>query len=193
MDQPVRRTRRTRLLFLGVFALAALSVGSATTSLALFTDQEAVDATFTSGTITLDAAKVDALSFATGTMVPGDAKTGAVVVENDGDHQLRYDLTATATDASSPNGPELSTALTVEVRGVDVDLAGCGSFDGAVVQASEVLGASNALGAGNRVLDATANETLCIRVALPLATDNTFQGAESVVTFTFDAEQTANN
>jgi hypothetical protein len=61
------------------------------------------------------------------------------------------------------------------------------------VQASEVLGASNALGAGNRVLAGGANETLCIRVAEPLATGNTFQGASSVVTATFDAEQTAND
>jgi hypothetical protein len=34
---------------------------------------------------------------------------------------------------------------------------------------------------------------LCFRVSLPLATDNTAQGISSAVTFTFDAEQTANN
>jgi hypothetical protein len=37
------------------------------------------------------------------------------------------------------------------------------------------------------------SETLCFRVNLPLATGNGFQSATTTATFTFDAEQTANN
>ena len=47
--------------------------------------------------------------------------------------------------------------------------------------------------AGDRALAAAANEQLCFVASLPLSTDNTFQGATTTVSFTFDAEQTKNN
>jgi hypothetical protein len=47
--------------------------------------------------------------------------------------------------------------------------------------------------AGDRVLAGGASELLCFQVSLPLSTNNTFQGATSLATFTFDAEQTLNN
>ena len=46
--------------------------------------------------------------------------------------------------------------------------------------------------AGDRVLTASANETLCFRVELPLASTGP-EGTSSTATFTFDAEQTVNN
>jgi hypothetical protein len=42
-------------------------------------------------------------------------------------------------------------------------------------------------------LAAGASEVLCFRVSLPLSTGDTFQGANSDATFSFAAEQTANN
>ena len=53
---------------------------------------------------------------------------------------------------------------------------------------------SNAQGAqaGDRVPAAVTNETLCFKVTLPLSTGNAFQDLSTTVTFTFDAEQTAN-
>jgi len=46
---------------------------------------------------------------------------------------------------------------------------------------------------GDRTLAAASSEVLCFQVGLPIATGNALQGAASDVTFTFDAEQTANN
>lgn len=46
---------------------------------------------------------------------------------------------------------------------------------------------------GDRSLAAGASEVLCFRVSLPITTPNTLQGATSDATFTFSAEQTANN
>ena len=184
-------SRRGALGFLMVGALAA-SITTAGASLALFTDTETVDGVFTTGTIILDAGKIDGLTLTTGALMPGDVITDDVVVENDGTAELRYDVTAATVDTSSPNGAPLADALLVAVKGLDVDAVGCGSFDGAPISAEAGLGATTTI-TTDRVLAAGANETLCFRVSLPLATGNTFQGATATSTFTFAAEQTANN
>jgi predicted ribosomally synthesized peptide with SipW-like signal peptide len=190
-EAPAKRRRQRAILALATVAMAALSVSSMVMTLAYFTDTETDDSTFDTGTIVLDAAKIDSLDLTTTNMLPGDAITGAVDVENDGTGELRYDVTTTAVDTSSPNGGPLSGALTIEVREVDVDTVGCGSFDGTSILAVETLDATNDL-ALDRVLASSASETLCIRVALPSGTDDTYQDASSVTTFTFAAEQTAN-
>jgi spore coat-associated protein N len=199
----VNRSRKRILLALcAVLTVASIGVGAV--SLAVFTDTETVDATFTSGTIILDATKIDALNLALGAdWVPGDSVTGSVDVENDGNNTLRYSLNTTSTDASSPNGNPFYDALVVEVKTIDATdpLTKCDDFDGADLQTSEVLGASNVMfgsvsptvGTGDRTVLAGATDVLCIRVSLPIATAETYQGASSVTTFTFNAEQTANN
>jgi hypothetical protein len=75
----------------------------------------------------------------------------------------------------------------------------CATFDGTVVLAATALDGA-ALGnpsqgaqTGDRTLAGGASEVLCFRVSLPLSAGNTLQGATSDATFTFDAEQTANN
>ena len=195
--------RKRFLLLLGAtVAVASISVGAA--SLAVFTDTETVDATFTTGSIILDAVKIDALTLTNTDLMPGEVITGSVDVENDGNSELRYSLDTVSTDGSSPNGAALYTALTVDVKTVDVTtpLIKCDNFDGTLLNsAAEILGASNVLfgsvsptvGTGDRIVAAGATDVLCIRVSLPLATDGTFQGANSVTTFTFNAEQTENN
>jgi len=199
----VNSKRKRILLTLGA-ALAVASIGIGAVSMAVFTDTETVDATFTSGTIILDATKIDALNLSLGAnWVPGDSVTGSVDVENDGTNELRYSLDTSSTDGSSPAGAAFYTALTVEVRTVDATtpLIKCDDFDGTVLQAVEFLGASNVMfgsvsptvGTGDRIVAAGATDVLCIQVSLPSVTDETFQGATSVATFTFNAEQTANN
>ena len=84
--------RRRRQLF-ALAALAAIGLGTGQMSLALFTDQETVPGTFSTGSIVLDDVKIDALTLTTGTMMPGDTVTDDVVVENDGTAQLRYAMT----------------------------------------------------------------------------------------------------
>lgn len=195
---PPRSRRRRLLLLLGV--LGAISLGTGQLSLALFTDQETVAGTFSTGSIILDDVKIDALTLTTALMMPGDIVTDDVVVENDGTAQLRYAMTTASTNA---DGKALRTVLTLEVKAIDATTPGtpCDNFDGAVVMPVTVLGAFTAkIGdpapgdqGADRVLNAAANETLCFRVALPGGTGNAFQSATTTTTFTFDAEQTASN
>ena len=197
-----------RLLGAGVIGLAALSISSGAMSLALFTDQESVDGTFSSGTIVLDAAKIDALTFSSGVMVPGDSKKSPVIVENDGSSELRYSITTASTDTSSPNGGALYEVLTLAIRqpdtgtgafGTDGDY--CDDETGTSVETATALGAGSTV-VGNttagvqsdeRAVAGGSSEVLCFEVELPSATGNTYQGASTTTTFTFDAEKTAHN
>jgi hypothetical protein len=200
--EAVRRRRRRQRRFVGLLLLLLLlipSVGTSYLTLALFTDQESVDAIFTTGTIDLDAVKIDALVLTTTGLMPGDSITDDVVVENDGTAELRYAMSS----ASTVDGQNLAGSLVVTIKTVDVTSAGgpCDDFDGASTLYTGVLGASSAqFGSpaqgsdpGDRTLAAGANETLCFRVALPSTTGNGLQGATTTTTFTFDAEQTASN
>jgi predicted ribosomally synthesized peptide with SipW-like signal peptide len=194
-----RRKRRRRLALI-LPALAMVGIGAGQLSLALFTDTETVDATFGTGSVDLDATKIDALVLTSSAMMPGDSTTDDVVVENDGTAQLRYAVTTSSTNA---DGLGLRGVLTLTVREIDATAPStpCDDFDGAVALSATVLGASTAgfgdptpgADGGDRELNASANETLCFRVTLPSGTDESYQGAATTTTFTFDAEQTANN
>jgi predicted ribosomally synthesized peptide with SipW-like signal peptide len=202
MDHETRpdRRRRRRILALVIGALGVVSLGAGQLSLAVFTDQETVAGTFSSGSVILDDVKIDALTLSTAGMVPGDTVTDDVVVENDGSVQLRYALSTSSTNADTKG---LRDVLTLTVKTIDVTTPGtpCDNFDGTSVLSATVLGAtgsgfgSPAVGsqAGDRTLAAAANETLCFRVTLPSGTGNAYQAATTTTTFTFDAEQTANN
>jgi spore coat-associated protein N len=195
-----RRENRRLLLLIVLLALAAMGGAAGATTLALFTDQETVTATLGSGSVILDDVRIDQLTLTSTAMMPGDQVTDDVVVENDGTAQLRY---AMSTSSTNPDGIALRDALTLTVKSIDVTTPGtpCDNFDGASTLYSGVLGASTA-GFGNpaagshtgdRTLNAGANETLCFRVELPSSAGNTYQSATTTTTFTFDAEQTANN
>jgi predicted ribosomally synthesized peptide with SipW-like signal peptide len=205
MDQTpdLRRRRRRRRRLAAMFLFSILLVPSLAVSvmtIALFTDQESTTSAFTTGTIVLDDVKVDALVLTTIAMMPGDTVTDDVVIENDGTAQLRYAMTSSSTNA---DGLGLRDDLTLTIKTVDVTTPGtpCDNFDGASTLYSGVLGATTAAfgdptpgnDAGDRVLDAGANETLCFRVTLPSSTGNGSQGATTTTTFTFDAEQTSSN
>lgn len=200
-DPRARRRRRRRFLALLLFLLLLIpSIGTSVLTFALFTDQETVAADFTTGTIILDAVKIDALVLTTTALMPGDTITDDVVVENDGTAQLRWAMTTASTNADSK---ALRDALTLTVKTIDATtpLVPCDNFDGTTVLAATVLGASTAaIGdpspgdqGADRVLNAGANETLCFRVTLPSGTGNAYQGATTTTTFTFDAEQTSSN
>ena len=133
--------------------------------------------------------------------MPGSSITDDVVVENTGTAQLRYSVYQASTDDSSPNGPALYGALALVVRTIDATTPGtpCNDFDGTQLFSSTLSVSGNVVGnptsgadSGDRTLNAAANETLCFQVSLPFGTGNTYQGATSTTTFTFDAEQTAN-
>ncbi len=195
-----RRRRRRVLALLLLLLLLIPSVGTSLLTFALFTDQETVAADITTGTIILDAVKIDALILTTSGLMPGDTVTDDIVVENDGTAQLRYAMSSSSTNADAK---ALRDVLTLTVKTIDVTTPGtpCDNFDGSSTIYSGVIGASTAFigspspGAqsGDRTLNAGANETLCFRVTLPSGTGNTYQGATTTTTFTFDAEQTASN
>jgi predicted ribosomally synthesized peptide with SipW-like signal peptide len=197
-------SRKLRLVTLS--ALFMLSINSGLmASLALFTDQETDDSTFSSGSIILDDVKIDSMNLTTSNMMPGDSVRGPVTVENDGTAQLRYAVSQTSTNADSKS---LYTYLLLVIRtedtgagafGTDGDY--CDDANGTVVRASSAMGASgNLVGnpaqgshSGDRTLAAAANEVLCFYVTLDSAAPNSVQAATTTTTFTFDAEQTANN
>jgi hypothetical protein len=144
---------------------------------------------FTAGTI--DITTNPAVAFAAiNPMMPGDVNTQKLVVTNSGTGDLRYSISVAATNA-------LGSALQLAIR-VD-DGSNCATFTGTSVLATTTLNGATVgnpaqgANAGDRNLAAGANEALCFRVSLPLSTGNGLQGATSVATFTFDAEQTANN
>lgn len=199
VSRPAPRRRRRALLLLAMLTLSVTSLGAGAFSLALFTDQETVDGTFSTGTIILDDVKIDALVLTTSNMMPGDSVTDDVVVENDGSSQLRYAVSAASTNADTK---DLRSVLTLTVKTIDVttpaspcnDFDGTQLFTGALGATTTIMGDATAgADAGDRDLNAAANETLCFRVSLPIGTGNAYQGATTTTTFTFDAEQTANN
>jgi spore coat-associated protein N len=182
-----RKRRRGMVALLG--AISILTVGAGTISLAQFTDSATSTWAFSTGTI--DVSVSPAVLTAVTNMMPGDTATQALTVANAGTGDLRY---AMSTVATNPLGSQLQLTVKTEDGG-----GGCAAFTGTSVLAITTLNGaaigSSAQGAnaGDRNLAAGASEVLCFRVSLPLSTGNTFQGVSSAVTFTFDAEQTANN
>lgn len=179
--------RHRRVALAAVLSLSVVSLGAGVVSLAIFTDSAASTGTFTSGTI--DITSSPTVAFTVGAMMPGDANTQALTIANAGTGALRYSLTTVATNT-------LGAALTLTVKTLGTS---CAAFDGTSVLAATALNGA-AIGnpaqgadAGDRSLAASTSEVLCFRVGLPLATGNAMQGISSSVTFTFDAEQTANN
>ena len=195
---------------LTVVAVLVALVGVAANSgtLAVFTDAApSNNNTFTTGTLDLklsDNNETDLDSVSTSVtftaMAPGDTVTDRIVPKNTGSLALRYAISASATNADSKG---LKDQLVLTIKTIDVTTPGipCDNFDGTQLYTGDTdstagkLVGDNTQGAqaGDRTLAAAASETLCFRVNLPLSTGNTFQNATTTVTFTFDAEQTANN
>jgi spore coat-associated protein N len=178
---------RRRPILAALLGLTVVGLGAGAFSLAIFTDTAASTGSFASGTI--DITSSPAVAYNVSAMMPGDASTATMTIANAGTAQLRYAMSTTATTALGA-----ALQLTVKTQGTS-----CAAFDGTTVLAATSLSGaaigSNTQGAqaGDRTLAAAANEVLCFRVSLPLTSGNTLQGLTSAVTFTFDAEQTANN
>jgi hypothetical protein len=176
-----------RRILAAILGLSVLSAGAGAMSLAIFTDTAASTGTFAAGTV--DITSSPTVAFTVTDMMPGDTTTQAMTIANAGTATFRYSMSTTATNT-------LGTALTLTVRTLGTS---CATFDGTVVVATTALNgaaigsATQGAQAGDRTLAGLANEVLCFRVELPLATGDALQGITSAVTFTFAAEQTANN
>jgi hypothetical protein len=183
-----------------VLLVLVLAMGWTRDTLAVFTDSDANGSnTFTASTISLTLNPTSAL-ITYSNMQPGDSVTNSIVVTNNGGSQLRYAISSSATNTDTKG---LKDQLVLTIKTIDVTTPGtpCNDFDGTQLYTGDLdstagkLVGDNTQGAqaGDRTLNASANETLCFRASLPLATGNTYQGATTTATFTWDSEQTANN
>jgi hypothetical protein len=182
--------RRRRLLALAWIGVAVLAVGGVATSLAYFSRQAPVDGPFSAGTISLGAAPANTLITITG-MVPGNQAPGPLTLTNAGSGDLRYAMTAAATD---DDGKHLRDVLQLDIE----RRTGCGGAVLEVLYSGPIANAAfgdpkPGANAGDRLLASGGSEVLCFRATLPVGTDSLLQGASTSVTLTFQAEQVAGN
>lgn len=188
----------------GVLAIGLLSAGATVATQALFTSTASVGAnTFTAGTVNIATTPASTLVTLTA-MAPGDEVYGEIHVDNGGSLELRYALTSTVGSGENT----MAAQLDLTIRGPAAASGGCtaagfGTFGTGVMYGPADVGSEaglNVIGdptsgadAGDRVLADVDDEYLCFKVALPLSTGNSVQGATATATFDFISEQTANN
>jgi spore coat-associated protein N len=197
MDTPRTRSfwAQKRVLALFFSAMAALSLIAASFSLGLWTDQATVGGnTFTAGTIDISTSPTSAV-IGLNPMMPGDTVNGTLTINNAGSAQLRYAMSSSSTNTDAK---ALRDGITLTVKLRDVAADACTDFDGTSLYTGTLAAAafgSSATGAqaGDRTLAGAASEKLCLRATLPITASNSYQGGTTTTTFTFDAEQTANN
>ena len=190
-----------RMFLMGLLTIGLLSTGGLAGTAALFTDTQAVGAnTFTTGTLDLTAAPATAIVTFSG-MAPGSTTVGAVTVTNGGSLQMRYAISSVTTENTLAGLIDLTiwdeAAESVVDGSCDANApasvlygpADLGTTSGINLVGDPATGAQ----AGDRVLNNSANEVLCFKAELPLATSNAAQGLTSTATLNFQAEQTANN
>jgi len=192
-------TFRRTALAAGVIAVAVAGVAGLASS-ALFTDSASVTGnSFTAGTVSI-ANGTGTAAFNVSGLAPLSVEYGTVTVDNDGSLGLRYAVTASTTNADSKG---LASALQVTAKAIATtdtcnaavfaDPANVAIYSGSLADFALGDSATGAQ-AGDRALGASDSEVLCLKIALPsTGSDNALQGSTTSATFTFDAEQTANN
>jgi len=183
-----RRTLRRAALVMLLAASAALTLGAGASTLAIFTDTANASAAFSAGTVDLTAAPATVFT-ATG-IYPGDSGSQTVTVSNGGTATLRYAMTTAATNA---DGLGLAAQLELTITAGTCPGGGAPLYGAAALDSAAFGDAAQGAQAGDRTLAGVSSEDLCFAWSLPLATGDAFQGAATTATFTFDAEQTANN
>ncbi|MBI5033358.1 MAG: hypothetical protein HZB51_22790 [Chloroflexi bacterium] len=181
---------------LTLFVIAGILATFSLLASAYFTAQATVsNNTFTTGTLNLTVAPTtSALTF--NNMAPGDAVTAPITVTNSGSLQLRYAMTSASTNTDSKN---LAAQMTLQIKsGVTTCTSAGFGVDGTSIYSGTLAAAlfgdpAQGTQVGDRTLNASASEALCFRADLPSNSGNAYQGATTTTTFTFSAEQTANN
>lgn len=194
-----------RLVVAAVLALGAVTGLVAMPTLALFTDSQDVGSnSFTTGTVDISASPASSVvTFSN--MAPGDRATGSTTLSNAGSLGLRYAMTTSTTNTDGKNLAGTLKARVAVRAGVGCDFPYYNSDGTTTVltddtQLYEGILSSAAFGntaqggqAGDRTLAASGSEVLCVSVVLPSSAGNSLQNATTTATFTFAAEQTANN
>lgn len=180
---PNLRLGRTRVLLSSGILLSGIWVGA----LALLTDTADSPGTFTTGTVDLTLSPATTL-FNVANMAPGDVVYAGLTVKNSGSLQLRYDMSSSVTNT---DGKDLGTQLTAEIKEV-TDTCEATTFQ-LSLDSVALPTALSSLATIDHVLAAGASQLHCYKITLPLNSGNAFQDATTTATFTFNAEQTANN
>lgn len=182
-----RGRRRRRALTALLLTLSIGTLGAGVFSLAYFTDTDSSGGTFSTGTVDL-AVSPTTLFTATG-ILPGDSGSATLAVSNNGTGTLRYAMTSTSTNA---DGKALRDQLQVSVKAGACPGSGTTLYSGALNGAASgdpTQGAQT----GDRNLSSGSSEDLCFAWSLATSTGDAYQNAATTATFTFAAEQTANN
>jgi len=196
----IQGAARMRVVWIAMLCVGVIGAVPWAVSGAVFTDTGSIGANaFTTGTVDISTAPSTAL-VTYSTMAPGDTVTDDVVVTNGGSLALRYAITSSATNTDSK---ALKDQLTLTIKTIDATGPGtpCDDFDGTQLYSGDLDSSAGKLvgdsaqgsNSGDRSLAAAATETLCFRVSLASSTGNAFQNATTTATFSFEAEQTANN
>ena len=189
-----------RLAVIGGIVVTVLGAYLSTGATAFFTADGVIGTnTFTAGSLDIalspEGPAATAISYAN--MVPGDSVTQPVTISNVGSVNFRYSMTSVATN---PDGRALKDQLVFTIKTADTG-GGCSSFTGTTVYTGDLDSTTGkiigdpAAGAqpGDRTINSPLAETLCFRGTLPTSAGNIYQSATTTATFTFDAEQVANN
>ena len=182
-----RRSKRRRALFAVLLGASFATLGAGAMSLAIFTDSDAYDGTWTSGTIILGVTSTTA--FTVDDILPGDTGNKTIQVNNTGTGALRYAMTSTADNLDTKN---LRSQLTLTIQ------PGTCAAPGAAIYTGPLNGANFGDPAqgddtDDRTVASGGTDNLCFSWAFDINADNAYQDATTTATFTFLAEQTAHN
>lgn len=182
-----RRSKRRGALLALLLSSSLITVGAGAMSLAIFTNSQASTGSWSAGTIVLGVSP--ATTFTATDIMPGDSGEQTVTVSNAGTGELRYAMSSSSTNTDSKG---LADQLDLTIKAGTCASPGSTLFSGKLSAAA--LG-SNVQGAdtGDRTVVAAASDNLCFSWAFPIGSGNAYQTAATSTTFTFDAEQTANN
>ena len=157
-------------------------------SLAVFTDSDATGGSWTAGTIVLGVSPAPV--FTATNIFPGDTGSQTLTVANNGTGELRYAMT-TRHDRQR-RGPRRQAPAPRPRR--HVRRPGRHARTTATSAPPPSATRRRATRAPTRSSHAGGTGSLCFTWSLDLnTTGNAYQGANATATFTFDAEQTANN
>ena len=123
-------------------------------------------------------------------ILPGDSGNQTLTVSNTGTGALRYAMSTSATNA---DGNGLAAQMDLVIQAGTCAAPGATLYTGALDAAAFGEHRPRATHAGDRAVAAGAADSLCFSWDFPLDSGNSFQNSATTATFTFDAEQTANN
>jgi hypothetical protein len=172
---------------------------------------------FASGTLAMDTDHSAASFITLSNMIPGDSKADLLTVQSTGSEDMTYTLSTTASassllDTSAANGLQLyiqrcSVAWTgsgqsATCGGTAADVVGTSAAPVSIIGAARAMGnlcdsgadtqrATRGNSCANGGITVKDSDFLKVRVSLPSAAPNTFQGLSSTILFTWDGTQVA--